>query len=301
VQELLEKSLEMHTAANYQTGMGRTKIYLGDFLWRKNDPATGIRQLEEGLNILRQVNHRIQLPNALNRLGLIYLWQGQTGKAEKLLKESMEISEELNKKQDLSYAYANLGLVRVVQNRLDDAETLFNQAMALRAELGQQEGVLWAMEGRAVVAIKRGDYARAQALLLETRHLRKVIEAPVLPHTLKFIIPVLLTYKEMVDQTKNQPLPAHTTPVAIKPVALPDASRITYPTSYNAEAQAAALSKRETEVLHLVSLGHPTSQIAKLLVISPGTVNNHLNSIYSKLGVNSRTSAVRFALDNGII
>lgn len=295
-QELLEKSLEMHTAANYQTGIGRTKIYLGDFLWRKNEPATAIRQLEEGLNILRQVNHRIQFPNALNRLGLIYLWQGQTGKAEKLLKESVEISEELNKKQDLSYAYANLGLVRVAQNRLDDAETLFSQAIGLRSDLGQLEGVLWAMEGLAVVAIKRGDYTGAQSLLLETRHLRKVIEVPVLPHTLKFIIPVLLTYKEMVDQTKN-----HNTPVAIKPVALPEASRITYPTSYNAEAQAAALSKRETEVLHLVSLGHPTSQIAKLLVISPGTVNNHLNSIYSKLGVNSRTSAVRFALDNGII
>ncbi|MBN9389478.1 MAG: tetratricopeptide repeat protein [Chloroflexi bacterium] len=301
VQELLEKSLEMHTNARYLTGMGRTKLYLGDFLWRKNDPAAGIRQLEEGLDILRQVNHRIQFSNALNRLGLIYLWQGQTGKAEKLLIESIEISEELNKKQDMSYAYANLGLLRVVQNRLEEAENLFNQSIALRSELGQLEGVLWAMEGLAVVAIKQGDYARAQALLVETRHLRKFIEAPVLPHTLKFIIPVLLNYKELVDMTKNQPLPANNNPVAVKPVALPEASRLSYPTSYNAEAQAAALSKRETEVLHLVSLGHPTSQIAKLLVISPGTVNNHLNSIYSKLGVNSRTSAVRFALDNGII
>ena len=61
------------------------------------------------------------------------------------------------------------------------------------------------------------------------------------------------------------------------------------------------LSKRETEVLKLVAQGHSNNQIAKMLVISAGTVNNHLTSIYSKFGVNSRTAAIRYALDRNLL
>ena len=61
------------------------------------------------------------------------------------------------------------------------------------------------------------------------------------------------------------------------------------------------LTVRELEVLTLVSDGLSNAQIAERLVISPGTVNVHLSAIYSKLGVSSRTSAVRYALDHHLI
>ncbi|MFQ5859425.1 MAG: response regulator transcription factor [Anaerolineae bacterium] len=37
------------------------------------------------------------------------------------------------------------------------------------------------------------------------------------------------------------------------------------------------------------------------LVISPRTVQGHLHSIYSKLGVHSRTAATRYALDHNLV
>jgi DNA-binding CsgD family transcriptional regulator len=60
------------------------------------------------------------------------------------------------------------------------------------------------------------------------------------------------------------------------------------------------LTKREVEVLRLVALGFSDQQVAEKLVISPRTVNAHLTSIYSKLGVNSRASATRFAVEKGL-
>jgi LuxR family maltose regulon positive regulatory protein len=52
------------------------------------------------------------------------------------------------------------------------------------------------------------------------------------------------------------------------------------------------LTKREMEVLRLLAVGHSNAAIAQDLVIAIGTVKRHVNSIYSKLGVGSRTQAI---------
>jgi DNA-binding CsgD family transcriptional regulator len=59
-----------------------------------------------------------------------------------------------------------------------------------------------------------------------------------------------------------------------------------------------SLSERELEVLRLVAAGLTNPQIAEKLFLSSHTVNSHLTSIYSKLEVNSRIEAVRYALDH---
>ena len=62
----------------------------------------------------------------------------------------------------------------------------------------------------------------------------------------------------------------------------------------------AGLTSREVEVLGLVAAGMTSVQIAENLFLSPRTVNTHINSIYHKIGVNSRAAATRFALEHGL-
>ena len=57
-----------------------------------------------------------------------------------------------------------------------------------------------------------------------------------------------------------------------------------------------ALSERETEVLVLVARGLSNEQIAQELYIAPATISRHLANIYQKIGVRSRSEAVRTAL-----
>jgi DNA-binding CsgD family transcriptional regulator len=52
------------------------------------------------------------------------------------------------------------------------------------------------------------------------------------------------------------------------------------------------LTSREQEVLELVGEGLRNAEIAEALWVSPGTVRKHLENIYSKLGVHTRTAAV---------
>jgi DNA-binding CsgD family transcriptional regulator len=56
------------------------------------------------------------------------------------------------------------------------------------------------------------------------------------------------------------------------------------------------LTPRHWEVLHLVAAGHTNSQIARRLGVTEATVRKHLENIYTRLHVSSRTAAVTRAL-----
>ncbi len=59
------------------------------------------------------------------------------------------------------------------------------------------------------------------------------------------------------------------------------------------------LTERERQVLQLTAQGLPNKQIASELEISENTVKFHLSSLYAKLGVTSRTEAVRAGARRG--
>ncbi|HLZ55560.1 MAG TPA: response regulator transcription factor, partial [Ktedonosporobacter sp.] len=61
------------------------------------------------------------------------------------------------------------------------------------------------------------------------------------------------------------------------------------------------LTAREEEVLRLVAQGLTNAQMAERLIISPRTVNTHLTSIYSKIGVTSRSAATRYAIEHHLV
>lgn len=71
----------------------------------------------------------------------------------------------------------------------------------------------------------------------------------------------------------------------------------------NVDAKAAelGLSTREWAVLQRLIKGLSIAQIGEHLNISPHTVNQHLRSIYSKLGVTSRSMAVSAAISHGLV
>ena len=60
------------------------------------------------------------------------------------------------------------------------------------------------------------------------------------------------------------------------------------------------LTERETEVLRLVAKGMTYPQIAALLVLSPRTVQNHVQNTLVKLQLHNKAQLVRYALEQGI-
>jgi DNA-binding NarL/FixJ family response regulator len=75
--------------------------------------------------------------------------------------------------------------------------------------------------------------------------------------------------------------------------------RHTLPILDDAEPVVDPLTGRELQVLQLTAQGMPNKQIAAALEISENTVKFHLSSLYAKLGVTSRTEAVRAGARRG--
>ncbi|RZJ72699.1 response regulator transcription factor [Flavobacterium sp.] len=59
--------------------------------------------------------------------------------------------------------------------------------------------------------------------------------------------------------------------------------------------QTIGISKRELEVLQLMSKGHSNTEIASQLFVSLNTIKTHASNIFEKLEVNRRTQAVEKA------
>jgi HD-GYP domain-containing protein (c-di-GMP phosphodiesterase class II) len=73
------------------------------------------------------------------------------------------------------------------------------------------------------------------------------------------------------------------------------------PSRRASSARLAGLTPREIEVLRLIAAGDTAKEAARKLDIAPKTADNHIQSLYSKIGVTTRAGAALFALEQGLI
>ncbi len=74
---------------------------------------------------------------------------------------------------------------------------------------------------------------------------------------------------------------------AATPIGIPDSAE--------------SLTRREREVLQLLTGGANTRVVAERLAVSPATVRNHVQNLFGKLGVHSRLEAVAYATANRLV
>lgn len=66
-------------------------------------------------------------------------------------------------------------------------------------------------------------------------------------------------------------------------------------------SRAFGLTARELEVLDLIARGHTNGEIAEALIVSQSTVRRHVEHLFAKLGVGSRTAAAVKANQHGLL
>lgn len=87
-------------------------------------------------------------------------------------------------------------------------------------------------------------------------------------------------------------------PVAARLVA--ESGRAQAPTEPEA-ARLGDLTPRESEILKLVAQGMTNREIADRLLLTEGTVKNHMSAVYAKLHARDRAQAVSFAMRQGLL
>jgi predicted ATPase/class 3 adenylate cyclase/DNA-binding CsgD family transcriptional regulator len=308
---LSEESLALFREVGDMEGIIWSLFGLADVLYlSQDDPARVHTLLEEGLALSREVGHKLGIARALSLLSEVFLQQGNAVKARLLLEESLPLFREGGDQWAIVESLSLLGRVEAREGNPTAARTLYEESLALAREIGIKN-IAFCLEGLAGVVATQGELAWAAKLWGTAEALREAISAPIPPvdraeneRTVGAARSHLgekafaAAWAEGRTMAPEQALAAQglTTQPALNAAEeasiSPKKSGATYPDG---------LTSREVEVLRLVASGLSNTQVSERLVISPRTVDTHLTSIYSKIGVSSRSAATRYAMEHHLV
>ena len=229
-------------------------------------------------------------------LALLRLAQGQEKAAAAAIRRVMAETSVPSKRAGLLPAYVEIMLV------VGDMEAARSGGAELQEFAERWEGGMiaaMAAEARGAVDLAAGD---ARAALTSLRHAEQAWRALEAPYEAARVgVLVGWACRALGDEEAAQ-LELEAAREAFEKVgAKPDLARVDSLSRSAAAGDAHGLTARELEVLRLVAAGKSNREISAELTISEHTVARHLQNIYAKLGVSSRTAASAFAFANDLL
>ncbi len=277
----------------------------------QGDLARARALLEESLALSRQESYKGGIASSLFVLGQVALQQGDVETARSLLEESLVLFQELGVLQNIAQALGFLASISFVQGDYTKARAWLEESLALARKVGSKWYIATCLVGLGAVVAAQGEAEWAARLFGTAQALCEAIHGalpPFVREMQKHAIDVAqgqvgkevfaAALAEGCTMTFEQALDARG-PVMMPTTASEGSSSV--PHTRKDPPYPNGLTEREVEVLRLVAKGLTDSQVAKELIMSHHTVNSHLKSIYSKIGVSSRSAATRWAIDHGLV
>ena len=156
-----------------------------------------------------------------------------------------------------------------------------------------------AAQARGAVELAREDPAAALASLRRSWHAWHELEAPYEAARARALLGLACRLLGDEDTALRELEAARDAFVDLG--AHPDRRRVESWLSGSAALETHGLTARELEVLRLVAAGKTNRDIATALVISEHTVARHLQNVFAKLDVSSRTAASAFAYEHDLV
>jgi len=261
--------------------------------------------LEESLGIYQELGSIPAIALIFNMLGRLALQQGELDKAEEFLTESDRLAREVGDQHNLALrSRLLLAGLAALQGDYATARLRYEEGLATALAIGHMSLIASGLKGLGCVAAAQGLYTWAAVLWGTAEPLRESRSVAIAPGFYERMVVVVRSQlgEPAFAQAKAQGR-ALTAAQAL-------ASRETLTTQVPQPPQlaqasqdsfSAGLTPRENEVLCLLATGLTSAQIAEQLIISVLTVNGHIRSIYSKLGVTSRSAATRYAIEHKLV
>lgn len=270
---LFEESRSLFRQLRDPWGSAITLIGQGFVSGKRGDYATARARLTEALTSWQEQQDKVSKTDALSLLGEVIQLQGEPKEASGVYVECLLLSREIGDKARCALVLRRLASVAQSLRQVERAVQLFAAAAAVwnPARTAQFATLVNRAEQEREIAALR-------ALLGEAAFATywAAGEAMTLDNAIEFALAADVPVPSLGEHTPVTPPPTATT----------------YP---------AGLTAREVEVLRLLAQDLTYAQIAEQLVISRRTVNGHVTSIYSKLGVASRAAATRYAIAHHLL
>lgn len=252
--------------------------------------------------------------DTLAHMGMVEFIAGDPAAAQPLLLQSLAAKRALGEQWGAAFALYLLGAVAVQQGRHAAAFDYLVEAHQLSVELGEYILRLFVLETLAwwlAARLGRRSTALGVQVWSAAAAQRVKLGQPQPPQWARLLRELLDGLREHLGsqpfdsawEAGQRLAPEQAFALCQAQAAISQAAATPAPLAASAgpAVTAGPFTAREAEVLHLLASGLSDSQIAEQLVLSVRTVHAHLQSIYGKLGVNSRTAAVRAAQERKLL
>jgi len=311
-QALFEEALQLFRQAGNELWVGVTLVHSASWLWfTLGDLATMRQRLQEGQALITRVGDRGWSAECLWIAALLALSEGEPVRASSLAQESLSIYREMGDPWYSAWSLHLLGRIETQRGEMPAALTYYQQSLALNQQVGEKWMTPFNLEGLAGVVATQGALRWAAQLWGAAEALREAIDVPRLPVDRRGYEQAVTTVRTQLGEEAfatawaegrtMSPEQALAAPGQVALFAPTQGQRIPSPTPASPPSYPDALTTHEVEVLRVVAQGLTNEQVAERLVISPRTVDTHLTSIYSKIGISSRAAATRYAIEHHLV
>ncbi|MCG8349975.1 MAG: tetratricopeptide repeat protein [Chloroflexales bacterium] len=236
-----------------------------------------------------------------SNLSLVVAQEGQQERALSMADESIQLFQAVQDQRGAAWAYYHLGYVNIVHRRYAAAGAALCQALQ-HAALGDASAVLLSrsLQQAAQLMVELSQFDQAARFLgLASALAAQDGAADAISGAYDIEAQLIECIQSHVGKTQFTTLWQEGRRLSVDDVVQTLHEIRADPSPI--PAVVAMLTRREIDVLCAVAEGLSNQQIAARLTISTGTVRTHLNAIYDKLAVQSRTAAVHRARTLGIL
>jgi DNA-binding CsgD family transcriptional regulator len=228
-------------------------------------------------------------------LALLRLAQGETATAAAAIRRAVGEMRQPLKRVALLAAYVEIVLAA---GELDRAHAACDELEEIAARQGCDALGAIAGQARGALSLAKGQAGEALGTLRPALELWRELPAPYEAAQTRLLIGSAC---RMLGDEDSAALELEAAREALAELgAAPELTSIGS-IERRTDAELHGLTPREAEVLRLVAAGRSNREIAAELVISEHTVARHIQNIFAKLGVSSRTAASAFAFEHDLV
>lgn len=298
--EYYAESLRLHRELGNKQGMAVALMGLANIgMDAGDDLGQAGARYDEIIALWQELDYKPGIAGALSNRGIIFARTGDYEAARDLSARSLDLYRESGDKERTAIVEDNLGRIELGLGNMQSAWDLLRKSMTTHVEMQERWNAAYTLMGLAQVAWKQGRAGYAARLLgaaegqYEDAHLRlDRYDRPDYDVCVESLRRRLGedTFAAMWGQG-----------LALSPLEALDGEMPGEPAQARRGGNLYDLSARQVEVLQLVAQGLSDAEVADRLLLSKHTVNAHLRTIYSKIGVSSRSAATRFAMEQGLV
>lgn len=135
--------------------------------WDQRDPHQGRANWEEAIALLRQCGDWFLLARTLGVLGFTILSNGEIESAEKLLDEASEVNQQSHDRTGVEFILTGKSQLALLRGEYAQARALLQQNCDMQKEVGNRMGYLWGCARLANVALHKGNLPLAHQMLAD--------------------------------------------------------------------------------------------------------------------------------------